>query len=669
MTKSIASGAKRGSVGTLILEALSTGDKYGWEIMKAIEEKSNGEYILKEPSLYSSLKRMEASGLVTSYWEDSLIGGRRHYYKITESGLIKLNKSSLEWQGEKQFVNNLFEENASNVDSSIKEINKTVNEVQKTVKALNENEKNIAKFILETEKTEQVKTQVIEQPIKAGDKLILPTVNPLQQDIFSVLQTKTEIIEEVQKTEQVKENTSEEAPTHIFNKTPEKKEKYTNSPTNTYLQQDMFKKEDAISGIFIEKEQVNTILEVKTEEEPKEEFKEEPIKNKTVLRHIKSLATEKDFLDMKHSLKNKNKSFLEKQEEAVNIESIYKKETPSLYGSFNLEQKEETVSNRFNNLGLEETRKAREQLEEVEPKKEEPILNETLNILPEKKEKEELVDYKSILGELLTEEDEKTENTTYSIKDLPRINVKDNVNITLQTKKKQEKAEESIFEEPSYTYSYNRFDDNIKNPQISNEPEINVIKPIKKELKNFHENLSGDEYSSSLLEDIYLDNLIVRKHKIEQKTPLMATSYVSINKLNFNLSLAMFIIMLIEIAVTYIFLKNTGYIVSFAYSELLFIVAGVLSIVPSMITSVGYLFSPLKKKEVNYHLLNKLGNNFIIFLIALVFIYAVNLFAGMNSLNRNDFIPTLVLPAVLCVNLLIIPIFKFMLLKRKKYYI
>ena len=108
MKKSIASGAKRGSVGTLILEALSTSDKYGWEIMKAIEEKSNGEFILKEPSLYSSLKRMETYGLITSYWQDSDIGGRRHYYNLTQMGKEKLNSSSVSWSEEKQFVNELF---------------------------------------------------------------------------------------------------------------------------------------------------------------------------------------------------------------------------------------------------------------------------------------------------------------------------------------------------------------------------------------------------------------------------------------------------------------------------------------------------------------------------------------------------------------------------------
>ena len=82
MKKSIGYG--RGSVYTIILKALQSGDKYGYEICKEIEEKSKGAYILKQPSLYSGLKRLEAQKDVYSYWGDSDIGGRRHYYSLTE---------------------------------------------------------------------------------------------------------------------------------------------------------------------------------------------------------------------------------------------------------------------------------------------------------------------------------------------------------------------------------------------------------------------------------------------------------------------------------------------------------------------------------------------------------------------------------------------------------
>lgn len=85
--------ASRGFVNNIILESLLSGDKYGYEIIKEVEEKSNGKIVLKQPSLYSSLKRFETKGFITSYWGDSDIGGRRHYYTITETGRNYYNKT------------------------------------------------------------------------------------------------------------------------------------------------------------------------------------------------------------------------------------------------------------------------------------------------------------------------------------------------------------------------------------------------------------------------------------------------------------------------------------------------------------------------------------------------------------------------------------------------
>ena len=80
------STASRGFVNKTILECLLDGDKYGYEIIKEVKDKTDGKVVLKEPSLYSSLKRFELKGYITSYWGDSDIGGRRHYYRLTEPG-------------------------------------------------------------------------------------------------------------------------------------------------------------------------------------------------------------------------------------------------------------------------------------------------------------------------------------------------------------------------------------------------------------------------------------------------------------------------------------------------------------------------------------------------------------------------------------------------------
>ena len=74
-----------------ILLELNEGDKYGFELTKEIETKSNGKIVIKQPTLYTLLKKLEKSKFITSYWQDSEIGGKRHYYKITENGKLQLS--------------------------------------------------------------------------------------------------------------------------------------------------------------------------------------------------------------------------------------------------------------------------------------------------------------------------------------------------------------------------------------------------------------------------------------------------------------------------------------------------------------------------------------------------------------------------------------------------
>jgi PadR family transcriptional regulator PadR len=49
----------RGNIDTIILKTMLNGDMYGLDIIKEVENKSNGTYNLKQPTLYSCLKRLE----------------------------------------------------------------------------------------------------------------------------------------------------------------------------------------------------------------------------------------------------------------------------------------------------------------------------------------------------------------------------------------------------------------------------------------------------------------------------------------------------------------------------------------------------------------------------------------------------------------------------------
>ena len=98
----------RGHIDTIILNILKEGDKYGYEICNEVEERSKGAYELKQPTLYSCLKRLEGQGLISSYWEDSDIGGRRHYYKLTDLGKETYDKNQEDWRRSRVIIDSLI---------------------------------------------------------------------------------------------------------------------------------------------------------------------------------------------------------------------------------------------------------------------------------------------------------------------------------------------------------------------------------------------------------------------------------------------------------------------------------------------------------------------------------------------------------------------------------
>jgi PadR family transcriptional regulator, regulatory protein PadR len=104
----ISSDLLRGHTDTMILKLLISGDKYGYEISKLIHANSNGEYELKEATMYSSLKRLENDACIASYWGDETQGGRRRYYRITEKGKEMYVENKKNWQYAKGILDQLL---------------------------------------------------------------------------------------------------------------------------------------------------------------------------------------------------------------------------------------------------------------------------------------------------------------------------------------------------------------------------------------------------------------------------------------------------------------------------------------------------------------------------------------------------------------------------------
>ena len=100
----ISADAIRGYVDIMILSILERQASYPYELVKTITEVSGGAYTIKQTTLYSAVKRLEATGLVASFPDVSESGKPRTYYRMTDEGRVSLRAKIAEWKATRAVV-------------------------------------------------------------------------------------------------------------------------------------------------------------------------------------------------------------------------------------------------------------------------------------------------------------------------------------------------------------------------------------------------------------------------------------------------------------------------------------------------------------------------------------------------------------------------------------
>ncbi|HTX92821.1 MAG TPA: helix-turn-helix transcriptional regulator [Anaerolineales bacterium] len=96
---------RKGSTPLLILSVLADEKMYGYQIMRELEQRSEGYFTMTAALLYPALHQLEKDGLLESEWEESPGKRRRKYYSITNQGKKALAGTRADWQ---TFMTNLF---------------------------------------------------------------------------------------------------------------------------------------------------------------------------------------------------------------------------------------------------------------------------------------------------------------------------------------------------------------------------------------------------------------------------------------------------------------------------------------------------------------------------------------------------------------------------------
>jgi PadR family transcriptional regulator, regulatory protein PadR len=88
----------KGVAPVVVLEILSRGSMYGYELSEALAQRSGGILTLGRGTLYPLLYNLEAKDLIAGEWQEADSGRKRRYYSITSKGKTQLAGQKEQWE-------------------------------------------------------------------------------------------------------------------------------------------------------------------------------------------------------------------------------------------------------------------------------------------------------------------------------------------------------------------------------------------------------------------------------------------------------------------------------------------------------------------------------------------------------------------------------------------
>ncbi len=104
-----------GVMSLLLLSLLAEGDKYGYEMIEALDRRSDHTFDLKAGTLYPLLHDLEKAGAIHSYTAPAEGKRVRRYYGLTQAGRGLLAEKRRAWEAYAQGVERVLEGGVSYV--------------------------------------------------------------------------------------------------------------------------------------------------------------------------------------------------------------------------------------------------------------------------------------------------------------------------------------------------------------------------------------------------------------------------------------------------------------------------------------------------------------------------------------------------------------------------
>lgn len=103
---------RRGSIQYCVLALLRGGDRYGFELTRALAEADG--LVTSEGTVYPLLARLRQDGLVETSWQESSQGPPRRYYRLTPDGDRALDAFIAQWRRFRDAIDGLLDEESTN---------------------------------------------------------------------------------------------------------------------------------------------------------------------------------------------------------------------------------------------------------------------------------------------------------------------------------------------------------------------------------------------------------------------------------------------------------------------------------------------------------------------------------------------------------------------------
>ena len=711
--------ASRGFVNNIILEALVKGDKYGYEIIKEVEEKSEGTIILKQPSLYSSLKRFEAKGYITSYWGDSDIGGRRHYYTITENGRAYFTS-------QKNGIVDLDEDDEEELETDNQESasESDLATPTKIVEKINEINTSIEKLQADSEMLANMHMQDIMQDDSEKQKL-----NPVQQKQES--ETVTEELEENSEetsddlpADDLEENVDYDSDDYDVFALLEKDEKpkakvlknnsinvkkVHNIDGNIGIQSDMFTKEAKQNPILAEesvdttalqelKQTLSKVVSQKASEHTENADELKPASNPEKTDKSIPLIKEREqdyfnWEDLKRKIALKSEKEIEKLNngnsfvvESVDeeIHSLETTEQPNETNTTNdLEQEkieqttqEEVKTKKPVKTVVDEDGITRN-LEDIQPKKQKPIID---NVVKRIDTKDPLNATKSNTPTTPKNVTSESQPQTPAKKVASAIS-ETSVDFETQEKILKDKLTKVQKEVKNKKTDDINFKDILGDLLIADEDieEFTTKKPLKPaenkrvalnaelepELQPVHK-VKTTSYAA-LQHSLQENGISFKPYTVGVSEDAVNKEFVLNNKLKLHFGFIMFVLLALQIT-AFIVVLNYLQISLTNLDVIITAIAYTISVALLLITTIPYLLNKNKRKRNTYSLSNNLLFGLLTFLGIAVLTFAINSFFDFTFVNIVAYLIPMFMPILLALNFVVAPLVLNILLSNKNYY-